>query len=82
MKRVWVFWLAFSILFFGYGYLRLEKENTIVKYEREDRFSLETLSLPTCSNDTEEESPLVITLPEKLISKFGPNTIFDEPWQD
>tara|TARA_Y100001951_G_C11107849_1_gene165748 strand:+ start:277 stop:525 length:249 start_codon:yes stop_codon:yes gene_type:complete len=82
MKSVLVLWLAFSILFFGYGYLRLEKENIIVKNEREDRFSLDPLTLPTCLNGPEELSPPAIKLPEKLISKFGPNTIFDEPWQD
>ena len=82
MKRVWVFWLVFSILFFGYGYLRLEKENIIVKNEREGRLPLDPLTLPTCSNGPEELSSSVIILPEKLISKFGPNTIFDELWQD
>jgi len=62
--------------------MQSEKENNIVKNEREDRFSLDPLTLPTCSKELEEESSLNTILPEKLISKFGPNTIFDELWQD
>ena len=62
--------------------MQSEKENNIVKNEREGRLPLDPLSLPTCSNGPEELSSSVIILPEKLISKFGPNTIFDELWQD
>ena len=61
--------------------MQSEKENIIVKNEREGSLTLDPLALPTSCKDIEEESSLSGKLPEKL-TKFGPNTIFDKPWQD